>query len=88
MRSHPHNYRQAVQTDAALVRAQDPAADVQGVGQGAAPPRVLPRPRHRHIRLARLLRREDTGQWASRQKNEVLLRIFEMFSLYLKVVYT
>ena len=68
-RSHLHNYRQAVQTDAALVRAQDPAADVQGVGQGAAPPRVLPRPRHRHLRLARLLRREDTGQWASRQKN-------------------
>ena len=61
---HPHH--EAVQTDATLVRPQNPHTDVQGVGQGADSARLLPRPRHRHLRQPRLLRGEDPGQSAQR----------------------
>lgn len=61
-----HPYHAAVQAHPALVRAEDPHADVPGVGQGAHAARVLPGAGHRDIRQSRLLRRAHPGQPAQR----------------------
>lgn len=61
---HPHHA--AVQADAALVRAEDPHADVPGVGQGADAARVLPGAGHRDIRQPGVLRGAHPGQPAQR----------------------
>ena len=48
---HPHH--EAVQVDASLVRPQDPHSDVPRIRQGIDAARLLPHPRHRHLRLSR-----------------------------------
>lgn len=70
-RGHPgvllhHPDHAAVQADAALVRAEDPHADVPGVGQGADAARVLPGAGHRDIRQPGVLRGAHSGQPAQR----------------------
>lgn len=56
----------AVQADATLVRAENPHADVPGIGQGADAARVLPGAGHRHIRQPGVLRGAHPGQPAQR----------------------
>lgn len=61
-----HQDNEAVQADEALLRAEDPHTDVQGVRQGADAARLLPGARHRHIRQFGVLCREDTGKSTQR----------------------
>ena len=45
---------QAVQVDAALVRAEDPVANIPCLREGVDAPRLLPRPWHHHLCIFRL----------------------------------
>ena len=60
LQHHPHHA--TVQAHSTLARSQDPCPHVQGQCPRAQSPHFLPHPRHRRVRVTRLLRREDTTQ--------------------------
>lgn len=53
---------QAFQADASFSGTQDPHPHVPSECKGAVPARLLSRPGHRHLRLARLLRGASAGE--------------------------
>lgn len=57
-----HQDFEALQTDQALARTQDPDSYLQSLGQGARLARLFSRPGHRGVRKPRLLRGKTAGK--------------------------